>query len=55
MKWLIGRLRCLFGRHHRSRRRARLVNDEYVSVCEFCGVRMWRRGNKDWAVDRREP
>ncbi len=49
---LRGRIACLFGRHHRSKGRARLVDDAYVSVCRYCGVQMRQRGNKDWFVDR---
>jgi hypothetical protein len=50
---ILGRLRCLFGRHHRSKRKARLDGLEYVSVCAFCGIPMRQRGNKDWIVEKR--
>lgn len=50
--WIVGRLRCLFGRHARLKRRAKLDGATYVSVCAYCGVRMRQRGNKDWVVDK---
>lgn len=52
LKKILGRIRCLFGRHARSKRRARLDGDTYVSVCTYCGVRMRQRGNKDWIVEK---
>ena len=51
-RWIAGRIRCLFGRHHRSKRYAKLVDGVYVTTCTWCGVRMRQRGNKDWVVDK---
>ncbi|HYI47044.1 MAG TPA: hypothetical protein VEX35_01135 [Allosphingosinicella sp.] len=49
---VLGRIGCLFGKHLRSKRRAKLDGHIYVSVCQYCGVRMRQRGNKDWIVER---
>ncbi len=49
---ILKRILCLFGRHERSKRWAKVVDDTYFSRCSFCGVRMRQRGNKDWVVDR---
>jgi hypothetical protein len=49
---IVGRVRCLFGRHLRMKRRAKLIEGVYYSVCTYCGVRMRQRGNKDWVVDK---
>ena len=49
---IIKRIGCLFGRHERSKRRARLIDGTYFSRCSHCNVRMRQIGNKDWVVER---
>lgn len=49
--WIVKRIGCLFGRHQRAKRYAKLVDGIYVSRCSYCGVKMRQRGNKDWVVD----
>ena len=49
---IVGRVRCLFGRHMRAKRHAKLVDGVYFSRCSYCGVKMRQRGNKDWVVER---
>jgi len=50
--WIVRRIGCLFGRHQRAKRHAKLVDGVYFSRCSYCGVRMRQRGNKDWVVDQ---
>jgi hypothetical protein len=42
MKTMMQRVKCLFGRHLPSRRRARETPDGRVSVCKGCGRPMMR-------------
>jgi hypothetical protein len=46
------RLSCLAGRHERSRSKARMSGDAFVSVCRTCGVTMRRIRDNTWVVDR---
>jgi hypothetical protein len=48
---ILGRIRCIFGKHDRSQGRAREVNGVYVSVCRHCGVRMRQGQRRKWYVD----
>ena len=50
--WIVGRMRCLAGKHERSREQARKTpgTDSYTSVCTYCGVPMQRRAKRDWIV-----
>ena len=47
---IIGRLKCLFGRHERSRRLARHEGDIVRSECSHCGVPMERLRRGDWVT-----
>ncbi len=51
MKFL-KRIGCLFGRHLRSKQRARIFEGTYYSVCSYCGVQMRQVGKKQWVVER---
>ncbi len=51
---LLMRIGCLFGRHLRSKKRAKLVEGVYFSVCSYCGVQMRQVGNKQWVVERKQ-
>ena len=50
--WIIGRFRCLGGKHERSYKHAVKVSgaDRYTSKCAYCGVAMERRAKRDWIV-----
>ncbi|HEX8300592.1 hypothetical protein [Sphingomonas sp.] len=52
LKKIIGRMRCLMGKHKRSRQQAQRSGDAapYTSICTFCGVPMVRRAKGDWIV-----
>jgi hypothetical protein len=52
IKKIIGRMRCLMGKHKRSRQQAQRSGDAapYTSICTFCGVPMVRRAKGDWIV-----
>ena len=54
LSWLLGRMRCLSGKHERSQKHAvRLDGDEqYTSKCAYCGVPMRRLAKRRWIVDR---
>lgn len=43
-------LLCLLSGHHRSKRRARLTEEGWCSVCRYCGKRMVRMGPQDWRL-----
>ena len=47
---MFGRIKCLFGKHHRSRGRAHRVPGEarFVSNCVHCGVPMERLAKSEW-------
>lgn len=56
LKHFLGRLPCLIGLHHRSRKRASRVADDdgrLTSVCTFCEVPMERVAGGKWRVERR--
>jgi hypothetical protein len=36
----VQRVKCLFGKHHRSRRTARRLNGQYHAICSGCGKPM---------------
>ena len=50
--WIIGRMRCLIGKHERSREHARKISgtESYTSICTYCRVPMERRAKRDWVV-----
>lgn len=50
--WFGGRLRCVVGSHHRSATKARRTSGEeqYESVCTYCGVPMVRLAKRNWVV-----
>jgi len=56
-KHFMGKVPCLIGYHHRSKKRASRTPDEqgrYTSVCTFCEVPMERiGGDGKWKVSRR--
>ena len=55
-KHFMGKVPCLVGYHHRSKKRASRTPDEqgrYTSVCTFCEVPMERIGDGKWKVSRR--
>ncbi|WP_264943457.1 hypothetical protein [Sphingomonas canadensis] len=43
---------CVFGRHQRSRGKARETPSGWQSVCIHCGVRMHRGLDRVWHVTR---
>jgi hypothetical protein len=48
---ILGRIRCMMGRHDRSRSKARPRDDNtYTSVCRHCGVAMERDQKRNWRV-----
>lgn len=49
---MLGRIKCLFGKHERSQGRAREQGRSYVSVCKYCGVGMRQGARRKWHVDR---
>ena len=49
---LLRRIGCLFGRHHRSKRHAKLVGETSFSKCTYCGAKMRQVGNKQWVVEK---
>ena len=56
LKHFLGKLPCLIGFHHRSKKRASRTPDadgRYTSVCTFCEVPMERIGEGKWKVSRR--
>ena len=58
LKHFLGRLPCLIGLHHRSKKRASSSPDadgRYTSVCTFCEVPMERIGRGKWKVARPRP
>lgn len=55
-KHFMGKVPCLIGIHHRSKRRASRTPDSegrYTSVCTFCERPMERIGDGKWKVSRR--
>jgi hypothetical protein len=55
-KHFMGKVPCLIGIHHRSKKRASRTPDadgRYTSVCTFCEVPMERMGQGEWKVSRR--
>jgi hypothetical protein len=52
LRKLYGWIFCLRGKHERSENMVRRDGETYVSRCTYCGVRMRRRGKRDWIVDR---
>jgi hypothetical protein len=51
---LIGRFKCLFGRHERSRREAvRYMDNSVLGACKHCGKAMFRHPREGWQVERR--
>jgi hypothetical protein len=55
-KHFMGKVPCLVGYHHRSKKRASRTPDDqgrYTSVCTFCEVPMERIGDGKWKVSRR--
>jgi hypothetical protein len=44
------RLLCFFGRHERCKARAKTGGVRHVSQCKHCGVPMYRRMDRKWAV-----
>lgn len=53
--WIIGRIRCLGGKHERSQKHARKVEgaERFTSICIYCRVPMERRAKRDWIVAKR--
>jgi hypothetical protein len=51
---IFGRLGCLVGKHHRSKRLTRESGDKYVSRCRYCRKPMERSRVSDrrWRVTR---
>ncbi|QIG80249.1 hypothetical protein [Stakelama tenebrarum] len=54
MSNLLRRLGCMVGKHHRSRRLARLDprDGQIFSQCTHCGVQMKRVSKGNWTVAR---
>jgi len=52
-KNVTGLVGCVCGKHERSESKIHKEGDDYFSSCRFCGVRMWRRGKRDWIVERK--
>jgi len=55
-KHFMGKVPCLIGYHHRSKKRASRTPDaqgRYTSVCTFCEVPMERIADGKWKVSRR--
>lgn len=51
---VLDRIKCLIGRHDRSRSRAvRYVDNSVLSVCRHCGKAMFRHPREGWMVERR--
>jgi hypothetical protein len=52
LRRIVGRVRCLFGKHERWKRYAKLASDgNYVTRCRHCGVPMRQTGVREWIVD----
>ena len=47
---LMGRARCVFGSHERSRAKVRLGNLVDTSVCRYCNMPMERGREARWSV-----
>lgn len=53
LRWVIGRLRCVGGKHERSLKLVQITKgDLHTSVCSFCRKPMIRRGKRDWIIAR---
>ena len=54
-KYLVGRIGCVFGKHERWKRYAKLDSDGgYIAPCRYCKVRMRQApdASREWRVDR---
>ncbi|MCZ8036428.1 hypothetical protein [Novosphingobium sp.] len=44
---------CPRGKHRRSRRLVRKVDQQHLSRCHYCGIPMVRIAKRNWVVDER--
>jgi hypothetical protein len=49
---LMGRAKCVFGHHERSRAKVRLGDLVDTSVCRYCTIPMQRGRKARWSVAR---
>lgn len=56
LRYVVGRARCLVGKHERSVGQARAIenSEQFESVCRYCGVPMVRLAKRNWVVKPRE-
>ncbi len=51
LHWIMGRGRCIVGRHERNRKAVRPTRDgRHTSKCRYCSAPMLRRAKYDWIM-----